>query len=45
MTPVTKGLNLFYLTKKLHVITTMVLDSTDVGFEYAGREGKHHSLQ
>ena len=33
VTPVTKGLNLFYITstKKLHVITTMVLDSTDVG--------------
>lgn len=29
--PVTKGLNLFYLTKKLHVVTTMVLDSTDAG--------------
>ena len=31
--PVTKGPNLFYLTltKRLHVITTMVMDSTDAG--------------
>lgn len=29
--PMTKGLNLFYLTKKLHVVTTMVLDGTDAG--------------